>query len=107
MLLGNKVIINVCFKLIIEIIMSRKKDELNNRTEIVFKIAERLIKLVNIGLIKFQNDLLLLNTQNVVEGDNKDDNRKDNKDDKNLYKLNLNINIIDKDNKDVKTILKL
>jgi hypothetical protein len=53
MLLGNKIVINVCFKIIIEIIVSSKDDEVNDRTIILFKIAERLVKLVKIGLSKY------------------------------------------------------
>jgi hypothetical protein len=62
MLLGNKIVINVCFKIIIEIITSSKEGEINDRTVILFKIADRLVNLVKIGLSKF---VLKLENDNI------------------------------------------
>ena len=89
LLLGNKYIINGCFKIIIDIISS-KDDELNDRTQIMFKIADRLVKLVKLGLSKLDS----------IDSDSDNDNDRDSVN-KHVFK------IMDVNNKEVKRILKL
>src|ERR1700733_1435537 len=55
-LLGNKTVINICFKLVVEILTEDKEEFSSNRTNILLKIAEKLNKLVLSDLRNLNND---------------------------------------------------
>jgi hypothetical protein len=60
-LLGNKTVINICFKLVVEILTGKtegktEENAASNRTNILFKIADRLYKLVMSGLTNLNTD---------------------------------------------------
>jgi len=78
LLLGNKHVINSCFKVITDILSEVRDNKESGRTYIMFQVANRLLKLVKVGMSRLEME------------------RKDN-----------NFNIIDLDNKDVKNILKM
>jgi|ERR1700677_549804 len=82
LLLGllNKHVINSCFKVITDILSEVRDNKQSGRTYIMFQVANRLLKLVKVGMSRLDME------------------RKDND---NKY------NIIDLENKDVKNILKM
>jgi hypothetical protein len=60
-LLGNKTVINICFKLVVEILTGKtegktEENSASNRTNILFRITEKLNKLVMSGLRNLNND---------------------------------------------------
>jgi len=62
-LLGNDRIINICFKLLIELVSQYNNDKLFNRTDILFKIVDRLSKYYFIylkSLIKEEKNKILI-----------------------------------------------
>jgi hypothetical protein len=84
LLLGNKNVINSCFKLITDILSETRNNKQSGRTNIMFKVADRLLKLVKIGLSRIEKE----RTDKDKDKDN-------------------NLNIIDLENKDVKNIFKM
>jgi hypothetical protein len=83
-LLGNKTVINVCFKLVIEILNENSplpspspfgawggEENSSNRTNILFELANKLYRLVMTGLSNLNNDSPI----NLIDIKNKDINK--------------------------------
>jgi hypothetical protein len=85
LLLGNKNVINICYKIIIDILTGNRENKKTSRTVIMFQISEKLFKLVTLGLSKIKS----------VDPLN------------NLDKNNIYRNIIDINDKNVNKLLKI